>query len=97
MAWHVQKKISSVVWPVDLSYTTLTFAVFVENKTLLVPLSNIIVRLVFRTDVVFPLTEMLGDVSCHVLPDPDGREPKIGTPTSETGSTNGTNGEENDC
>jgi hypothetical protein len=90
MAWHVQKK--SVLEFGDLSYTAFTFAVFVENKTLLVPLSNIIVRLVSRTDVVFPLTEMLGDASCHVLPDPDGKGAKIGAPTSETRSANGTVG-----
>ena len=40
-----------------------TSVVLVENKTLLVPLSNIIVRVVFSKSVVFPLTLIDGDVS----------------------------------
>lgn len=55
----------------------------VENSTLLVPLSKMIVRLTFRTDVVFPLTEIPGDASCHVLPEPDGREAKTGVPMNK--------------
>jgi hypothetical protein len=51
-----------------------TSAVSVENNMLLVPLSKMIVRLVFRSEVVFPLTESWGDVSCHVPPDAAGRD-----------------------
>ena len=90
--WPGTSKKKSVPYLGHFSCTTLTFAVFVENKILLVPLSNIIVRLVFRVDVVFPLTEMPGDTSCHVLPDPDGREAKTGAPISEILSANGTIG-----
>lgn len=64
--------------------STQTLAVSVENKMLLVPLSKIIVRLVFRTDVVLPFTDIPGESSCHVLPDPDGREAKTGVPISGT-------------
>lgn len=58
----------------------LTLAVSVENRTLLVPLSKMIVLDVFNRDVVCPFTDIPGDVSCHVLPDPDGRDAKIGVP-----------------
>lgn len=42
-----------------------------------------IVRLTFRTDVVLPLTEIPGDASCHVLPEPDGSEAKTGVPMNK--------------
>lgn len=59
-----------------------TSVVAVENRILLVPLSNMIVRLVLRTDVVFPLTDSRGDANCQVLPAPAGRDAKTGVPLS---------------
>lgn len=58
-----------------------TSVVSVENSTLLVPLSNMIVRSAFRSAVVFPLTDSCGDASCHVLPALMGRDANVGLPT----------------
>lgn len=59
---------------------TSTSVVDVENRMLLVPLSNMIERVVDNRDVVFPLTAKRGDESCQVAPDRAGREAKTRFP-----------------
>lgn len=51
-----------------MNTNTLTFAVSVEKRTLLVPLSKMIVRDCFNTELVLPLTDRLGEVSSQVAP-----------------------------
>jgi hypothetical protein len=52
------------------SRNTSTSAVSVENKTLLVPLSKMMVRRVLSNEVVLPLTDIPGDRSSQLMPVP---------------------------
>lgn len=54
--------------------------VAVENKILLVPLSNMMLRWTFRTEVVLPFTDKRGEASRQVEEVPAGKEAKIGLP-----------------